>query len=139
MRYILSLTTALALLATIASAQETKKEEKPLEPECTNAYIKKLEEEYRHNKVIRGYSTDIIGAGCKAAGITEDLGAKAAEKTRLNKLWEKIPYSDRLNLRLSSEVCKYTRDLIDRQISTEEDGARLRNEIKRCTGAHVIN
>ena len=117
-----------------AFAQEVKKEE-----ECTKSYIQKLEEKYRHNKKLRGWSTDAIGAACRIAEITENLGEKAAEKTKLKELWEKIPFLDRLNLRLTSQTCEYARSLIDGQISTEEDGERLRKEIQRCTGAHVIN
>lgn len=136
MRQIAKLLFAAVLFANFpALALEVKEEE----PECTPSYIQKLEGKYRQNKKLRGWSTDAIGAGCRLTEMAEDIGGKVAEKSKLKQLWEKIPYTDRLNLRLGSETCEYARSLIDNAISNEEDGERLRKEIKRCTGAHVIN
>jgi hypothetical protein len=124
------------LLAFPALAQEPPK---PEEPECTREYVKKLEDRYRQNRKLRDWLTDPAGAGCRIAEFTEDIGGKAAEKSGLRKLWEMIPYSDRIDPRLTSKTCEYARSLVDNQISTAEDGERLRKEIKRCTGADVIN
>lgn len=137
MRQIARLIALLApLLAFPAFAQEAPKQE---EPECNRTYIKKLEDRYRQNRKLRDWLTDPAGAGCRIAEFTEDLGGKAAEKSGLRKLWEKIPFSDRIDPRLTSKTCEYARSLVDNQISTAEDGERLRKEIKRCTGADVIN
>ena len=104
-------------------------------PQCTVEY---LEEQKSELAGLEGYlklSAEKIWLLCKVVNTTETtvgsiLGPLGGNWT-LNKLREIAGFD--INLDVASRVCKWGKRELEKKMSPEEDRARLKAEIKRCS------